>query len=104
MSTGDTGEGLVSDPGHHHGHAPPRAHGGATDAHAAGGHDKHAGHTVEMFRDRFWGTLALTIPIVAFSEMVQGWFGYSLPDFPGDELVQPVLGTVHSFPHDALPI
>ena len=81
----------MSDHGHHHGHA--QAHGGATDAHGAAGHDKHAGHTVEMFRDRFWLTLALTIPIVVFSELVQGWFGYSLPDFPGDGLVQPVLGT-----------
>jgi Cu2+-exporting ATPase len=47
-----------------------------------------------MFRDRFWVTLALTVPIVVSSEMIQGWFGYSLPGFPGDGLVQPVLGTI----------
>jgi Cu2+-exporting ATPase len=47
-----------------------------------------------MFRDRFWLTLALTIPIVVSSPMIQDWFGYSLPDYPGDGLLQPVLGTV----------
>ena len=64
------------------------------DGRTSGGHDKHAGHSVAMFRDRFWVTFALTVPIVLSSTMVQDWFGYSLPDFPGDGLVQPVLGTV----------
>src|SRR5438105_4614759 len=57
----------------------------------AGGHD-HGDH-VAMFRDRFWLSLLLTIPIVVFSDMVQQWFGYALPSFPGDDLVAPVLGT-----------
>ena len=30
------------------------------DAHA--GHDKHAGHSVAMFRDKFWLTLLLADP------------------------------------------
>jgi P-type Cu2+ transporter len=47
-----------------------------------------------MFRRRFWVTLALTVPIVASSEMVQEWFGFRTPEFPGSELVAPVLGTV----------
>ncbi len=38
--------------------------------------------------------LAVTLPVVVFSEAVQGWFGYQAPDFPGSELVAPVLGTV----------
>ncbi|MGH3024031.1 MAG: heavy metal translocating P-type ATPase [Gaiellaceae bacterium] len=82
---------------HQHGEHDQRslAHAGdVTHATPEGGHDKHAGHTVELFRRRFWVTLVLTVPIVVFSEMVQGWFGYSLPDFPGDALVQPVLGTI----------
>jgi P-type Cu2+ transporter len=56
------------------------------------GHDKHAGHDPEMFRRKFWLSLALTIPIVVTSEMVMGWFGYSL-DFPGISGVGPVLGS-----------
>ena len=47
-----------------------------------------------MFRDRFWLSLALTIPIVLYSPMIQEWFGYTAPAFPGSEWVAPVLGTV----------
>ncbi|MEX0667350.1 MAG: heavy metal translocating P-type ATPase, partial [Acidimicrobiia bacterium] len=59
-----------------------------------GGHDKHAGHSVAMFRDRFWGSLALTLPVVFFSEMIQEWFGYTAPVFLGSDWLSPVLGTV----------
>ena len=61
--------------------------------HAGGGHGKHAGHHVEMFRRRFWWSLLLTIPVVATSHMVMDWFGYDL-DFAGMEWVGPVLGSV----------
>jgi Cu2+-exporting ATPase len=47
-----------------------------------------------MFRRRFWLTLALTLPIVAYSEMVQEWTGLRPPSFGGQELVGPVLGTL----------
>jgi Cu2+-exporting ATPase len=60
------------------------------------GHDKHAGHDPEMFRRKFWLSLALTAPIVATSHMVMDWFGYSL-DFPGMSWVGPVLGSVVFF-------
>src|SRR5436190_11684110 len=57
-----------------------------------GGHE-HGGHDhVEMFRRRFWWSLLLTVPIVLTSPMVMDWFGYTI-DFPGVELVGPVLGT-----------
>ncbi|MGH8913237.1 MAG: copper-translocating P-type ATPase [Acidimicrobiia bacterium] len=58
------------------------------------GHDQHAGHSVAMFRDRFWLSLTLTLPVVFYSEMIQEWFGYSAPGFPGSEWLSPVLGTV----------
>ncbi len=47
-----------------------------------------------MFRDRFWLTLALTIPVVFFSRMFQELLGYAAPTFPGGELIPPILGTV----------
>ena len=53
-------------------------------------HDKHAGHDPEAFRRRFWLSLVLTIPVIASSEMVMGWFGYELS---GVAWVGPVLGT-----------
>jgi P-type Cu2+ transporter len=69
--------------------------GGRPDGHdARGGVDKHAGHSVGMFRDRFWVSLWLTVPAVFFSEMVQDWLGYDAPTFPGSEWVAPLLGTV----------
>ncbi len=46
-----------------------------------------------MFRRRFWINLALLVPIVLYSEMVQEWLGFSMPTFPGSYLVGPVLGT-----------
>ncbi|MEZ5175531.1 MAG: copper-translocating P-type ATPase [Acidimicrobiia bacterium] len=61
------------------------------------GHDKHEGHSVAMFRDRFWLSLALTVPVVLFSDTVQGWFGYTAPTFPGSDWVSPVLGTLIFF-------
>jgi P-type Cu2+ transporter len=61
-----------------------------SDAHHE--HDKHAGHDPEMFRRRFWIALALTIPLVATSEMVMDWFGYRI-DFPGIGVLGPVLGS-----------
>jgi Cu2+-exporting ATPase len=74
----------------HQEHHEQAGHGG----HA--GHDKHAGHDPEMFRRKFWLSLALTVPVVVTSEMVMDWFGYSL-DFPGIDWVGPVLGSVVFF-------
>ena len=56
-------------------------------------HDRHAGHDPEVFRRKFWLTLAVSVPVIAFSESVQGWFGYSLDGVPGDRYVAPILGT-----------
>ncbi|MFL6252122.1 MAG: HAD-IC family P-type ATPase, partial [Actinomycetes bacterium] len=59
-------------------------------------HDGHGGHGdhAARFRDRFWLSLVLTIPVVAYSEMVQEWLGFTPPQFPGSQWVAPVLGTV----------
>jgi len=69
----------------------------SNDHHAAGGHDKHAGHSVAMFRDKFWLSLALTIPVVILSPDIQEWFGYSLPTFPGEQYAAAILGTIIFF-------
>src|SRR5581483_236170 len=61
-------------------------------AHAS--HDRHAGHSVAMFRDKFWLSLALTIPVVFWSKDVQHWLGYTAPSFLGSNLIAPILGTV----------
>jgi len=47
--------------------------------HAVSGHDKHSGHSVDTFRQKFWGTLLLSIPTVIWGPMIQHWFGYEAP-------------------------
>ena len=78
----------------HEGHHEPAP---LADAHHEGhaaGHDRHAGHSVAMFRDRFWLSLALTIPTVLLSPEVAGWIGYTIPTIPGIEYVPAILGTI----------
>ncbi len=61
--------------------------------HSRPGHDRHAGHSVGMFRDKFWLSFALTIPVIAWSKEVQHWLGYDAPSFPGSQWIPAVLGT-----------
>lgn len=76
-------------PGHH-----DSDHGEHGAGHGdGGGHEGHAGHDPAMFRDRFWLSLILSIPVVVTSPMIMEWFGYSV-DFPGVTWVGPALGTV----------
>lgn len=67
---------------------------GSPDSGDAGEHDKHAGHSVAMFRDKFWLSLALTVPTVIWEPMVQEWFGYTAPQFPGSAFIPAVFGTI----------
>jgi Cu2+-exporting ATPase len=45
------------------------------------GHDRQAGHSVAMFRDKFWLSFALTIPVVFWASDVQHWLRYRAPSF-----------------------
>ncbi|MAN89132.1 MAG: heavy metal translocating P-type ATPase, partial [Algoriphagus sp.] len=47
-----------------------------------------------MFRDKFWLSLALTVPTVFWEPMIQEWFGYTAPRFPGSEFIPALFGTV----------
>ncbi len=73
---------------HHHVQVGPRHE---EEGHA--GHDKHEGHSVAMFRDKFWWSLALTVPTLVWGELLQRWLGYAAPVFPGSEHVPTVFGT-----------
>jgi Cu2+-exporting ATPase len=64
------------------------------DAHAAhGGHDRHAGHSVAMFRDKFWVSLLLTLPTLVWGHMLQRVLGYTAPVFPGSSWIPALFGT-----------
>ncbi len=56
------------------------------------GHD-HSGHE-QMFRDRFWVSLVLTVPVLLYSPTIQGWLGFSMPTFPGSEWVTPLFSVI----------
>src|SRR5258707_8413114 len=56
-------------------------------------HADHTGHE-QMFRQRFWRCLALTIPVLLFSPMIQTWFGFRPPEFPGSQLVGPAFAVI----------
>jgi Cu2+-exporting ATPase len=75
---------------HEHAHEPvlPADH---------GTHDKHEGHSPNMFRDRLLFSLVLTVPILYFSPQIQEWFGYDAIRFPGSAGITPALATVLFF-------
>ncbi|HEX5039347.1 MAG TPA: heavy metal translocating P-type ATPase [Candidatus Limnocylindria bacterium] len=76
-------------------HTTHDAHGPrAPTAAEHGSHDKHAGHDPDAFRRQFWVVLALTIPVVVWSEEVQHWLGYMAPSFPGSDLIPAIGGTL----------
>ena len=71
---------------HHH----PQIHARSPEHH---GHDAHAGHSVAMFRDKFWVSLLLTLPTLIWGHMLQRAFRYTAPHFPGSEWIPPAFGT-----------
>ncbi|WP_243028627.1 heavy metal translocating P-type ATPase [Thermus albus] len=71
-------------PPHHHHHPPRRASPKASD--------RHAGHTPEMFRDRFLVSLLLTLPILYASHEVRGFL--RLPPWEGVPWMPLLFGTL----------
>jgi P-type Cu2+ transporter len=82
------------------GHPEVRSHGahvprGAPPDHGGhGAHDEHAGHSVAMFRDKFWISLALTVPTLVWGHMVPRTLGYTPPHVPGFRWIAPAFGTL----------
>jgi P-type Cu2+ transporter len=83
---------IIENPVDHHGRSEARSHP------ASGGHDSddhghdHSDHAA-LFRRKFWVSLLLTLPAVAYSEMLHELTGLTPPSFSGDEWVAPVFGT-----------
>ena len=65
--------------------------------HAHQDHDQHAGHSPNMFRDKFWLSLILTLPVVYWSGHIQMLLRFQAPEFFGSAWIPPVLGTVIFF-------
>jgi Cu2+-exporting ATPase len=66
-----------------HDHSGHGSHSGHSPGHGEMGHDHHK-MMIEDFKKRFWISLVLTVPILVFSPMLQGFFGYEwlLPGNP----------------------
>lgn len=65
--------------------------------HAAHTHNKHEGHHTADFLTKFWVTLALTVPIVAYSDLPQLFLGWQAPAFSGSQYLSLVLGSIVFF-------
>lgn len=59
--------------------------------------DKHAGHSTNVFKTKFWVSLLLTIPVIAYSEIFIKWTGIVPPQFLGSEYLPLVLSSIIFF-------
>ncbi|MDH7497575.1 MAG: heavy metal translocating P-type ATPase [Syntrophomonadaceae bacterium] len=93
-------EGPAPAPRHPHARQADRVHddsqqpAGATHPHAAHGPGAHPGHSPAAFRRRFWVSLALTIPVLAYSHHVQAWLGFTPPPVPGHAFIPALFGAL----------
>ena len=82
---------------HNHGSA---GHGNGSQQQGGNDHGEHKGHGTDhsgheqMFRDRFWICLALSIPVLVYSPTLQDWLGFTPPAFPGSTWITPVFSVV----------
>ena len=58
---------------------------------------KHAGHSTNLFLKKFWLSLALSVPVVLYSDLPARLFGWSAPEFLGAELIPIALSTIVFF-------
>lgn len=61
------------------------------------GHNKHEGHSTNIFKVKFWVSLILSIPIVAYSDIAQKLLNWEAPQFFGSEYLPLVLSSIIFF-------
>ncbi|MCW9709063.1 heavy metal translocating P-type ATPase [Fodinibius salsisoli] len=77
---------------HEHNHENHREH------KHSGGHAEHHAHMAEDFLKRFWISIALTIPILILSHMIQGFLGLGdTLQFTGDTYISFILSSIVFF-------
>ncbi len=74
-----------------------REHGNDGGGQHGGGHSDHHAHMVADFKKRFWISLALTVPVLAMSPMLQSFFGVTELHFPGQMYVLFALSSIIFF-------
>lgn len=59
--------------------------------------DKHSGHSIAMFCDKFWLCLILTIPVIIYSSIIQNWLKFTPPVFVGSKYIPFIFSTIIFF-------
>ena len=59
--------------------------------------NKHAGHSTNIFKAKFWTSLILSIPVVAYSDIAQNLLGYRAPIFFGSNYLQLTIASIIFF-------
>lgn len=89
-----------------HGTDESAAHGenSRPNDHEANRHAHHADHTGHelMFRQRFWISLVLSVPVLFFSSTVQDWLNFTAPTFTGSTWI-PLVFSVVVFAYGGIP-
>jgi P-type Cu2+ transporter len=59
-------------------------------------HEEHIDHTghEQMFRNRFWICLLLSIPVLVYSPTLQDWLSFSPPEFSGSQWISPIFSII----------
>jgi len=69
------------------------SHSGKEDHGGHSAHVDHSGHEL-MFRNRFWVSLALSIPVLLYSPALQEWLSFSMPAWVGSSWITPVFAVI----------
>lgn len=91
-NTGPTHDRKLEEDGPSHSGHPGQHSDQKPNKHATA-HTDHTGHE-GVFRRRFWVCLALSIPVLVYSEMLQMWLGFTPPAFPGSNWIGVILSIV----------
>ena len=59
--------------------------------------DKHKGHSVNIFKAKFWVSFILSIPVVAYSDIAESLLGYTAPQFFGSQYLPLALSSIIFF-------
>ena len=59
--------------------------------------DKHTGHSVNIFKVKFWVSFILSIPVVAYSDIAERLLNYTAPQFFGSQYLPLVLSSIIFF-------
>lgn len=76
---------------------PHEGHGTHMGQRDGAGHmptERHQGHHADAFLRKFWIVLALTVPLVLYSDLPRLFFGWNAPDFRGSGLVQVLIASI----------